>query len=103
MASTGVGVTALLQALVAASVLLTLWFVLTLGSPRRSENPTIAWLLAAWAWVTVAFETLLLLALFQIHVPAWLAAVVLFAQDGVFAWRLALLWRSRHKDDRVEE
>lgn len=89
--------TVLLQGLVAASVLLTLWFVLTLGSPRRSENQPIAWLLAAWAWVTVAFETLLLLALFQVHVPGWLAALVLFAQDGVFAWRLALLWRSRRR------
>jgi len=86
------------QLLVAASIGLSLWFVLSLGDPRRSENPTIAWLLAAWAWVTVAFEALLLLALFHIHVPVWLAAVVLFAQDGVFGWRLVLLRRARRAD-----
>jgi hypothetical protein len=87
-----------IQLLVAASIGLSLWFVVSLGNPRRSESPTMAWLLSAWAWVTVAFETLLLLALFRIHVPAWLAAVVLFAQDGIFAWRLVLLRRTRRVD-----
>ncbi len=42
----------LLQVLVAASVLLSLWFVLYLGPPGRSERPVVAWLLAAWAWST---------------------------------------------------
>jgi len=87
-----------IQLLVTASIGLSLWFAVSLGDPRRSENPPVAWLLAAWAWVTVAFEALLLLALFHIHVPAWLAAVVLFAQDGVFAWRLVLLHRARRAD-----
>lgn len=89
----------LLQLLVAASIGLSLWFVVSLGDPRRSENPSTAWLLAAWAWVTVVFETLLLLALFRVHVPPWIAAVVLFAQDGVFAWRLVLLHRARRSDE----
>jgi len=95
VACEAVGVRPLLQVLVTASIVLSLWFVLTLGSPRRSENPLVAWLLAAWAWVTVAFETLLLLSLFRVHVPLWLAAVVLLAQDGVFTWRLILLHRAR--------
>ena len=95
----GIYVMTLLQLLVAASIVLSLWFVLSLGDPRRSENPIVAWLLAAWAWVTVAFEVLLLLALFRVHVPPWLAVVVLFAQDSVFAWRMVLLRRSRRGDE----
>lgn len=87
-----------IQALVAASILLTLWFVLQLGDPRRSQSPTVAWLLAAWGWITIAFEALLLAALLRIHVPSWLAVLVLFAQDGIFAWRLVLLHRSRRAD-----
>src|SRR5258705_33899 len=101
----GIYVMTLLQLLVAASIVLSLWFVLSLGNPRRSENPVVAWLLAAWAWGTVAFELLLLAALFRGHVPPWLAVVVLFAQDGVFGWRMVLLRRSRRQDNsvRVEE
>jgi hypothetical protein len=85
----------LLRLLVAASIGLSMWFVLSLGDPRRSENQTVAWLLAAWAWVTIAFEALLLLALFRVHVPPWVAVVVLAVQDGVFGWRLVLLYRAR--------
>jgi len=91
-------VTGLLQVLVAASAGLSLWFVLYLGPPWRSENPAVAWLLAAWAWSTAAFQALLLLALFRIVVPLWLVALVLFAQDAVFAWRLVLLRRTRRAD-----
>lgn len=94
--------TTLLRALVAASILLTLWFVISLGDPRRSDSPTVAWLLAAWGWITVAFETLLLLALLRIHVPSWLAVLVLFAQDGIFAWRLVLLRKARQTDEVKE-
>ena len=86
------------QLLVAASIGLSLWFVLSLGPPMRSANVKVAWLLAAWAWVTVAFELLLLLTLFHVHVPIWLAALVLLVQDGVFAWRIVLLRRSRLTD-----
>jgi hypothetical protein len=91
-------VSALLEILVAASVLLTLCFALYLGAPWRSEYPPMAWLLAAWAWVTVAFETLLLLALFHIHVPPLLAVLVLAVQDGIFTWRLVLLRQTRRAD-----
>ena len=90
----------LIQLLVAASIVLSLWFVVSLGDPRRSESPTVAWLLAAWAWATVVFESLLLLALLHVHVPAWLAAVVLLVQDGVFGWRIVLLYRSRRPIDK---
>lgn len=92
----------LLRILVAASVGLSLWFVLSLGDPRRSENVLIAWLLAAWAWVTIAFETLLLLALFRIAVPSWIAAVVLAGQDVVFGWRLVLLHRTRRNNKEAQ-
>jgi hypothetical protein len=88
----------LLRALVGASISLSLWFVVSLGDPRRTANPPVAWLLAAWGWITIAFELLLLLALLRIHVPPWLAVGVLAAQDTVFAWRLVLLRRSRTVD-----
>lgn len=94
--------TVLLRVLVAASILLTLWFVISLGDPRRSENATVAWLLAAWGWITIAFETLLLLALLHVHVPTWVAVLVLFAQDAIFAWRLVLLRRARQTDEVKE-
>ena len=88
----------LIQLLVAASIGLSLWFVFSLGPPQGSGNVPVAWLLAAWAWVTIAFEVLLLLALLHVHVPPWLAALVLLVQDGVFAWRIVLLRRSRQAD-----
>lgn len=86
---------ALLEFLVGASIVLTLGFVLALGPPWRSRAPGMAWMLASWAWATVAFETLLLLVLFRVPVPLWLAAVALLAQDGVWVWRLVLLHRER--------
>ena len=92
----------LLQVLVAGSIGLSLWFVVALGPPWRSQAPTIAWLQAAWAWVAILFEALLLLALFRVGVPLPVWGVVLFAQDGVFAWRLILLRRSRRADQRIE-
>lgn len=87
--------TGLVQGLIAASILLSLAFVLTLGHPRGA----VAWMLAGWAWTTAALETLLLLATFRVHVPAWAAVVVLLAQDAVFAWRIVLLWRSRRSPE----
>jgi hypothetical protein len=92
------GVMTLLRLLVAASAGLSLWFVFYLGAPWRSESPAVAWLLAAWAWTTAAFQALLLLALFRIDVPLWLVVLVLAAQDGVFVWRLVLLYRARRAD-----
>lgn len=93
-----------LEALVGGSVLLTGWFVLLLGPPQRSVNPPMAWMLAAWAWVTIALESLLLLSLFRVAVSPWIAVVVLLAQDGIWVWRLVLLYRSRRGDRiRVEE
>lgn len=83
--------TAVVQVLIGASIGLSMWFVLDLGHPRGH----VGWMLAAWGWVTVAFETMLLLATFRVHVPAWAAVVVLLAQDAVFTWRLVLLRRSR--------
>lgn len=85
----------LVEVLVGISIVLQLWFVIRLGSPRRSENPPIAWLITALTWGTIAFETLLLLALFRIPTPWWIAAVTLAALDGVWAWWLVALHRSR--------
>lgn len=90
----------LLRMLVAASVGLSLWFVVALGPPQRSDSPLMAWLLSAWAWVTIAFEVLLLLALYRVRVPLWIAAAILAAQDGVFGWRLVLLYRTRKDQTR---
>ena len=83
----------LFQILVGGSIGLSLAFLYSLGPPWRSESPTVTWLLAAWAWVSVAFEATLLLVLFRVAVPPWIFAVVLVAKDAVFAWRLALVRR----------
>lgn len=88
----------LLQLLVGLSIVLTVWFLVALGRPWRSESPTTAWLLAAWAWVTAAFEVLLELVLFRITFPLWVATVILMAQDAVFAWRLVKLRQTRAAD-----
>lgn len=86
-----------LQVLLAASILLTALSVLDLGPPYRNANPQVAWLLAAWGWITVALETLLLLALFRVHVSPWVAVVVLLVQDGIWVWRLVVQRRARRK------
>lgn len=89
------------EVLVGASVLLGIWFALELGRPWRSENPPMAWLLAAWAWSTVAVETVLLLALFRVAVPAAVVAMVLLGQDSVWVWRLVKLRRERRQSARL--
>jgi hypothetical protein len=88
------------EILVGASVVLGIWFALELGRPWRSENPPMAWLLAAWAWSTAAVETVLLLALFRVAVPPWVVVVVLLAQDSVWVWRLVKLRRERRQSER---
>lgn len=85
----------LVQVLVGISILLSLRFIADVGNPRRSEIPTIAWLLAAWGWVSVAFETLIFVAMFDVDIPLWIAAVVLAAKDGVYTWRIAVVRRAR--------
>jgi hypothetical protein len=91
------------EALLALSVALGLWFAVELGRPWRAENPTMAWLLAAWAWSTVAVESILLLALFRITVPWWVVVVVLAAQDAVWVWRLIRLRQERQRVERQGE
>jgi len=81
--------------LVGLSLSLGLAFVLTFGNPSRSDNPPMAWLQAALAWVAVAFDALLFLALFHVVPPAWAILGVLLAQDAVFAWRLIVLFGRR--------
>jgi len=89
----------LIQVLVGLSILLPLGVVLRLGDPRRSENPRMAWLLAAWGWVTVAFESLLFVATLGLRVPNWIAVIVLMSQNAVFAWWLIAVYRARRRHD----
>lgn len=90
---------ALFAILISFSLTLGLGFVLTLGSPRRSEVPSMAWLQAGLAWVAVAFDAVLFMSLFHITVPVWSVALILLAQDVVFAWRLWVLIQTRRKKD----
>lgn len=87
--------------LVGASVLLGLCFVVVFGRPWRSDNRAMAWLQWALAAVALAFDVVLMLALFGVVVPMWVVALVLLAQDGVFAWRLAKLAWTRRPDSRL--
>lgn len=84
--------------LIGASIALGSWFAWELGAPWRSGAPMMAWLQAALAWVTVAFDATLLAALFRVHVPPWVYGVILLAQDVVFGWRLVMLRRARQID-----
>jgi hypothetical protein len=88
-----------IEVLLAGSVALTAAFLILLGPPWLSAEPKVAWLLAAWGWVTLALELLILLVLLRVAVPSWLALIVLLAQDGVWVWRLAVLRRARYPHD----
>ena len=88
----------LIQVLVGLSVLLPLGVVVKLGDPRKSDSPTTAWLLSSWGWVTVVFGALLFVAVLGFDVPVWLGALVLVAQDAVFAWWLIVVHRIRGRD-----
>ncbi len=88
-------VTAMFVILISVSLVLGLGFVLTLGSPRRSEVPSMAWLQAGLAWVAVAFDAVLFMSVFHVAVPVWSVALILLAQDVVFAWRLWVLVQTR--------
>lgn len=81
--------------IVGSSVLLGLSFVLALGRPWLSQSPQMAWLQAMLAGVALAFDVVFLLALLAVPVPVWTAALILAAQDGVFAWRLISLYAAR--------
>jgi hypothetical protein len=91
------GERALFVALIGLSLGLGLAFVIAFGSPRRSANPSMAWLQVGLAWVAVAFDAVLLLSMFHIVVSLWLVAMILLAQDAVFAWRLGVLIQTRRK------
>ena len=83
---------------VGTSLLLGLWFVIAFGPPWRSENPPMAWLQAGLALAAIAFDVVVLLALFRLIPIAWSGLLVLAAQDAVFAWRLAVLLRARRRE-----
>lgn len=88
---------AVFEVLLGLSIVLGVWFAAELGPPWRSDSRVMAWLLAAWTWSTVAVETVLLLALFRIHVPWWVVVAVLVSQDAVWVWRLVKLRRERRQ------
>lgn len=88
-----------IRILVGLSIVLTLAFVLRLGPPWRSANAAGAWLWALMGWTSVAFDTILLLTLLHIPVPAGAALLVLLVQDGVYAWRLFRLETSRRNNE----
>lgn len=87
----------LIQVLVGLSVLLPLSVAISLGNPRKSDSPTTAWLLSAWAWVTTAFYAVVFAAVLGQQVPSWVGAGVLAAGDGVFAWWLVVVRRVRRE------
>ncbi len=87
--------TSLFAILFGSSALLGLWFVAALGSPTHSAEPSMAWLQAGLALVAVMVDVMLLLALYHVRAPGWAYALVLLAQDVVFAWRLVVLYRAR--------
>jgi hypothetical protein len=88
----------LFVALIGASALLGLWFVIELGRPWHSELPPMAWLQTTIASAAVAFDVVLLLALLRVPVPMFVFALIVAAQDGVFAWRLVRLHAARRED-----
>jgi len=95
-------VTNLLRALVAGSIGFSVYFLVLLGMPWRSRHQrAVTWLLALWAGTTMAVKMLILLALFQVSVPLWVAAVVLAAEEAVFAWRVVVLRHARRADARA--
>lgn len=77
------------------SIALSLGFVVALGRPRRHPDVPMAWFLASTGWAAVAIDAALFAAVLGTHVPAWLFAVVLAVQDGVFGWRLVLVLHAR--------
>jgi len=85
--------------LIGVSMLLGLDFVVSFGPPWRSESPAMAWLQAGLAWVALAFDTVLLLALFRVAAPMWIVALILLGQDAVYAWRLVVLRRAREDEN----
>ena len=89
---------AAILALVALSILLCFWFTAGLGLPWRSRYPTGAWLWAAMAWVAIALDVLLMLVVLRVRFSPWVAVGVLAAQDGVYAWRLAVLYTARRSE-----
>ena len=85
----------LIQGLLALSIVLSVWFAAEIWPPWRSEDPSTAWLLVAWASTAAALETMFLLATLRVEVPGPVALLVLVAQDAVLVWRLVKVRRGR--------
>jgi hypothetical protein len=85
----------LIQALLAISIALSLWFAREMWPPWRSADPTTAWLLFSWACTAASLETVFLAATLSIEVPALLALLVIVAHDAVMVWRMVKVRQAR--------
>lgn len=91
--------TQLFTAVIAASIILGLLFMVELGWPPSKRRPEMAWLQWTLAATAVAFDIVLLLAIHQWFFVAWLALAILVVQDVVFAWRLFKLWSIKVEEE----
>lgn len=92
----------LIAGLIGLGILLDLIFVWDLWPPWRSSEPGTAWILSSIAFTVALFETFVLLATYDIPVPALLALVVLLGKDAALVWRMVKVRRSRQEADRSE-
>jgi amino acid transporter len=81
--------------LLGLSVVLNLAFVVLLGNPRKQPDRPIAWFLASTGWGAVALDATLLVSVLGAHVPPLVGVAVVAVQDGIFGWRLWLMYQSR--------
>lgn len=85
----------LIRLLIAASVILSLWFVVQLWPPWKAHDAPIAWLLSGLAVTAAVWDAMILLATYRIAVPFFVALTFLAAQDALLIWRLVSARRSR--------
>lgn len=84
--------------LFAASAVFSAGFALRLGRPWHNPDPVMAWLQAAIAWIAVAWDLTWTALVLAVHVPVWVFAVLLLAQDGIFGWRWWVLEQTRRHE-----
>lgn len=86
----------LIQALLAGSVALSLWFAIDMWPPWRSQDPGTAWLLFSWACTAGSLEGVFLAATFHIRPSPLLAVFILVCHDSVMVWRMVKERQARH-------
>lgn len=80
-------------------MLLGLAFLLGLGRPWRAPDDlrTQAWLQAALVALPIGLEALLFMVALRVAPPFWAVVAVLLGQDGVYGWRLFVLYRAHRE------